>query len=119
MEAEIGIDMDGIAGMTIGFGGGFGRRGLVCGAISGGVMVIGQKHWRGGERENRDAIYSLTLEVCQRFEDRFGATACYELTGCDLTSEKGRQEFRDGRMKEEKCVHYVGAVIGILMDLLG
>lgn len=116
MEKEYDLDMDYVAGLTIGFGGGFGRRGLVCGALSGGAMAIGHRYWHGGSLGNRDVVYNRTLEMCRRFEESFGATSCRDLTGYDLTTEEGRRGFKSELTKEKKCCKYIGMVVDTLVE---
>jgi C_GCAxxG_C_C family probable redox protein len=118
MEEELNTDIDLISGIATGFGGGLGRRGLVCGALSGGVMVIGLKYGCSLDKDCRETVYGLTLELCRRFEEQFGTTSCYKLIGYDLTAEEERTEFKSLRLKEEKCVNYVGTVVDILTELL-
>jgi C_GCAxxG_C_C family probable redox protein len=118
MQEELGTETDLIPRIATGFAGGFGGRGLVCGAVSGGVMAIGIKQGRSSETESSSPANGLSLKLCQRFEERFGTTLCHDLTECDLTSEEGKKKFKDQRIKEEKCINYVGTTASILADLL-
>ena len=112
MESEI------IPGIASGFGGGLGRRGLVCGALNGGVMAIGLRHGRMRETEDKDTTYALVLELCRRFEEQHGSALCRELTGYDFTNPEDRQRWSESD-GHEKCSQYVGTAVEILMDLLG
>jgi len=118
MQEELGIASDLIPGIALGFGGGLGRRGLVCGALNGGVMAIGLRHGRVSEMEDKDTAYSLVLELCRRFEGQHGSALCRDLTGCDFTTSEGRQKWSDFN-GHEKCRQYVSTAVEILMDLLG
>ncbi len=118
MRAELGLEMDLAPRIATAFGGGFGGRGLVCGAISGGTMAIGLKRGRSKGAESPAPAYELSLELCRRFEERFGTTLCHDLTGCDFTTAEGKRKFKDQRIKEEKCIHYVETTASILTDLL-
>jgi len=56
--------------MACGFGAGMGRKEEVCGAVTGGIIVIGAKYGRG-ERDDRTATeltYKKTRELMDRFE---------------------------------------------------
>ncbi|NIO71494.1 MAG: hypothetical protein GTN71_21310 [Anaerolineae bacterium] len=118
MQEELGVESDLIPGIASGFGGGLGRRGLVCGALNGGVMAIGLRHGRMREMEDKDTAYALVLELCRRFEGQHGSALCLELTECDFTTPEGRQKWEDLNVKE-KCHHYVSTAVEILLDLLG
>jgi C_GCAxxG_C_C family probable redox protein len=83
--------------MACGFGAGMGRKGEVCGAVTGGIMVIGAKYGRG-EREDRaptELTYRKTRELMDRFEKKHGTFTCRKLLhGCELTTEEGQKHSR-------------------------
>jgi C_GCAxxG_C_C family probable redox protein len=118
MREELGVESELIPGIALGFGGGLGRRGLVCGALNGGVMAIGLRYGQMEEPEVKDKAYALVLELCHRFERQLSSALCHDLTGCDLTTPEGRQKWSDSN-GHEKCRQYVGTAVEILMDLLG
>jgi len=114
MQEELGIASDLIPGIALGFGGGLGRRGLVCGALNGGVMTIGLRY---GPMQEKDAAYAQVLELCRRFEGQHGSALCRELTGCDFTTPEGRQRWSDSD-GHAKCRQFVSTTVEILLDLL-
>ena len=115
MREELGVESDLIPGIALGFGGGLGRRGLVCGALNGGVMAIGLRY---GPMQEKDAAYAQVLELCRHFEKQHGSALCRDLTGCDLTNPEDRQRWLDSG-GHEKCSQFVSTTVEILMDLLG
>jgi C_GCAxxG_C_C family probable redox protein len=115
MREELEVESDMIPGIALGFGGGLGRRGLVCGALSGGVMAIGLRY---GPMQEKDAAYAQVLELCRRFEEQHGSALCRDLTGCDLTNPEDKQRWIDSG-GHEKCSQYVSTAVEILTDLLG
>ena len=86
MQEELGMESDLIPGIALGFGGGLGRRGLVCGALNGGVLAIGLRHGQMRETEDKETTYALVLELCRSFEGQHGSALCRDLTGCDFTT---------------------------------
>ena len=65
-----------------GFGGGVGgSHGELCGAVSGGVLVLSllHPHTDGADRAGKVAVYARTKEFRRRFEEVFGLTRCGEL----------------------------------------
>ena len=48
----------------------------VCGALSGGVLVIGGLHGRLDPAQNDDLAKSLAVAYRARFRDEFGTTCC-------------------------------------------
>jgi C_GCAxxG_C_C family probable redox protein len=118
MREELEVESELIPGIALGFGGGLGRRGLVCGALNGGVMAIGLRYGQMEETADKDTVYALVLELCHRFERQHGSALCRDLTGCDLTNPEDRQRWSDSN-GHEKCSQFVGTAVEILMDLLG
>lgn len=65
-----------------GFGGGVGgSHAELCGAVSGGVLVLSllRPHTDGADKAGKVAVYALTKEFRRRFEEVFGLTRCGEL----------------------------------------
>lgn len=118
MQEELRVESDLIPGIALGFGGGLGRRGLVCGALSGGVMAIGLRYGATQEADAKDKAYALVLELCRRFEKQHGSALCRELTGCDFTNPEERQRWSDSG-GHDKCRQFVSTAVEIMMDLLG
>jgi len=59
------------------FGGGIGRAGAVCGALSGGAMVLGLAHGRTTPNaEQKEIAYGHALRLWQRFVEETGSESC-------------------------------------------
>ncbi|HOG46940.1 MAG TPA: C-GCAxxG-C-C family protein [Anaerolineae bacterium] len=73
------------------FGGGIGRAGCVCGALSGSVMALGLALGRTTpDAAQKDLAYERAQRLWQRFVERAGAEDCRELNtlGFDLPDHK-------------------------------
>ena len=107
--------------MATGFGAGMGRKEEVCGAVTGGIMVIGAKYGRG-ERDDRTATeltYKKTRELMDRFEKKHGTFICRRLlNGCELTTEEGQKHFKDNNLSDTVCKPCVRSVVEILDDIM-
>lgn len=83
LAPEIGADAEACYVLSEGFGGGMGGHTETCGAISGGVMALGQVNSGGtalsGTTKKR--TYELTRELVERFGAKNGSTICCELKG--------------------------------------
>jgi C_GCAxxG_C_C family probable redox protein len=90
------------------FGGGFGRSfEEACGALSGGLIVIGQLHGRSAPEGEWDVAAKLGAELRNRFIEDFGTTHCATL----------RERFgRERQMLE--CRRLVHGVVVRLLELL-
>lgn len=62
-----------------GFGGGLGRAGCMCGALSGAAMVIGILQGRTGKEQSSKPVYASVKEFHDIFRARFGAACCRSL----------------------------------------
>ena len=119
MQEALGIKSSVIPKIATGFGGGIGRQGSICGAVSGSIMSIGLKYGRMKPQGDKEKAYTLAQEFCKEFKGKFGSILCYDLTECDFTTPEGQKKFEDLNIKEEKCVKFVREAINILWDLMG
>ena len=70
------------------FGGGMGRSGCSCGALTGSELVLGMLIGRDNLDEKLDSIYSLSGILHDRFDEKFGSTCCRVLNpGGDFESK--------------------------------
>lgn len=100
------------------FGGGIGMCGSVCGALTGGVMVIGIKYGTDDPSvEKRLKLYSLANKFYNQFKKHHGSVLCRELIEYDLSNPEELEKARKKRVFEEKCVKFVRTVVKILREL--
>lgn len=96
-----------LPGVASGFGGGIGRTGLVCGAITGAVIAAGSRYGRGTPDSDRDKLYEIAGSLVQSFEERFGSANCKELIEADLADPAERKRARKEDVFAKKCAAYV------------
>jgi C_GCAxxG_C_C family probable redox protein len=107
--------------MACGFGAGMGRKGEVCGAVTGGIMVIGAKYGRGEKDAPtaKELTYKKTRELMDRFEKKHGTFICRKLLhGCELATEEGRKRFKDNDLSNAICRPCVQSVVEILESIM-
>ena len=79
---RVGLDEDLAFRLMEGFGGGMGDFTQTCGAISGGVAILGMMNSGGTANPGTKAsTYKLSREVTARFAEMNGATLCGDLKG--------------------------------------
>jgi C_GCAxxG_C_C family probable redox protein len=117
-ELEIEIEDDVIRRIAFGFAGGLGNTGAVCGAVVGAVMAIGLKRGRADTMEEGLRELAVTREFRRRFEAEMETISCRELTGVDLTTEEGLQQFMNSDTPQRVCFPAVGAAYRLVVDLL-
>lgn len=100
------------------FGGGIGRRGSLCGALTGGVIAIGMRYGTNKPIvEEREKAYLLALKFYNRFKKDCGGVLCRDLIGYDLTNPKEYEKARNSNVFMDKCVHFIEKAVEILIDL--
>jgi len=93
--------------LSTGFGGGVADQGDLCGAIVGGLMVIGALHGRCSPDEDDGRCHRLCRRFYRRFAERCGHTACLDIR----RSIPG--------WTRRKCAATVERAVEILRELLG
>ena len=107
--------------MACGFGAGMGRKEEVCGAVTGGILVIGARYGRGegDDRAATELTYKKTRELMDRFEQKHGTFICRKLLhGCELTTEEGQKHFKDNRLSDTICQPCVQSAVEILESIM-
>jgi C_GCAxxG_C_C family probable redox protein len=88
--------------IATGFGGGIGRNGDVCGALSGGIIAISLALGRDNGEQSRDPCYAAADRFYTDFVEKFGSCRCRELTGVNLKTPEGRTTHLN-RIHQERC----------------
>jgi C_GCAxxG_C_C family probable redox protein len=120
---DLGLDADYALKMSCGFGGGMGRNGEVCGAVSGGILVLGLKFGRGKNdaRIQTDIAYAKIREFMDCFSAKHGSCRCRDLLGgCDLTTPAGQAYFKDNECFNivcKRCVRDAAALVANLTEI--
>lgn len=107
--------------IACGFGAGMARKEEVCGAISGGILVLGLRYGRGSndDRSATEATYLKTRALMDLFSTKHGTFICRELlNGCELTTEEGQKCFKENELLKKTCIPCVQSVVEILERIL-
>jgi C_GCAxxG_C_C family probable redox protein len=106
--------------IACGFGGGIGRTGRTCGAVTGAVMVIGLKHGQAdvADEESRQETHKLVKKFIDRFIELHGSVECRELIGYDLSNPAEFESARASSDVERKCRGFVHDAAHILENVL-
>jgi len=106
--------------VACGFGGGVGRLGLTCGAVTGAVMVIGLKYGKVKVDDDaaKEKTYALVQEFARRFRARNKSLNCTELLGYDLGTAEGREKVKEKNLATTVCEKAVRDAAEILEEIL-
>lgn len=113
---QFGISQDTALKIAAGLGGGVGRTGEICGAVTGATLVLGLKF---GTTDPKDKsakydCYSKVKTFCDEFKNRTGSLICRELLGFDFTSPDGAARSRQPGAFEH-CPEFV-KIAGEILD---
>jgi len=111
-----GIDRDAAMCAARGFGGGMGRTGQACGALTGAVIALGFAE-KGtppeAEKGARELTYDRVKELFERFRERHGATDCRGLIGIDLGTPEGQRINAEKGITRTLCPNFVRSAVEI------
>ena len=118
---DIQLEKETALKVACGFGGGMGRKGEVCGAVTGGIIVVGAKYGRGEQDDKTvtELTYGKTQVLIEQFIERHGSCTCRSLLGgCDLMTEKGQKNFKDNDLLNQVCRPCIQSVVEILEGII-
>jgi C_GCAxxG_C_C family probable redox protein len=115
---ELKIENEIIPRIASAFAGGIGNTGTVCGAVSGAVMAIGLKQGRADTMEEALRNLAVAREFRRRFEAEMETINCRELTGADLSTPEGIEQFMGSDIPQTVCFPAVGVAYRLVVDLL-
>jgi C_GCAxxG_C_C family probable redox protein len=107
--------------IACGLGAGMGLKGEVCGAVTGGIIVLGTKY--GSSKKNEETAtyftYAKTRELMNQFAEKHGTYICRKLlNGCNLTTEEGQKQFWERDLLNKSCKSCVQSVVEILENIM-
>jgi C_GCAxxG_C_C family probable redox protein len=101
------------------FGGGMGRMGETCGAVTGALLTLSIQH---GQQMATDPVqargpfYERVAKLANAFRERNGGLTCRELTGCDLRTPEGQAQFKTRDLHHTLCQKLVASAVTLLEE---
>lgn len=119
-EDMTGLDRDTAMRLASSFGGGLARMREVCGAVSGGAMVLGLVRGSADPADHaaKTAHYHLVQEFARRFREKNGSVICRELLNGSGTPGNDPEQRSDSYYRKRPCPMLVADAAQILDDLL-
>ncbi|MBE2215753.1 MAG: C_GCAxxG_C_C family protein [Opitutaceae bacterium] len=100
--------------LACGFGGGLGRAQETCGAVAGGVLVLGARHGRGLDdpKSRTEETYACVRCLLSSFVGHHGSCRCRDLLdGCDINTEVGQLAYRAAGYRAGRCEEFIREVV--------
>ncbi len=100
------------------FGGGM-RKGEVCGAVTGALIVLGLLYGQSAVDDSEGRLVSNKVNdlMMDRFKEKCGSYICNDLLGCDITSTEGHKYCLDNNLFTEFCPKMVAAAVEIVEEI--
>ena len=116
---EHGIDEKLALKLATNFGGGA-RKGEMCGAVSGALMVLGllYGHSESEDLDSKAKAYAMSEEYMKRFIRRNGSVVCRELLGYDLSKPEEKAVILEKDLFRTFCPDMIRSAVVILDELI-
>lgn len=117
---EMGLDKETALRVSGAFGGGMGRMGETCGAVTGAFMLIGLKYGQTmtSDKAAKNKTYQLVREFVEKFRERNKSILCKELLGVHPGTLEGMQAFKEKDLKNTVCAKLVRDAAEIVEEIL-
>jgi C_GCAxxG_C_C family probable redox protein len=114
LESEIALKL------SAAFGAGMGRKGEVCGAVTGALMAIGLASGptSADDKEAKEHTYLLTRRFLDEFARQNGSILCRELLSCQIDEPEGLEKARQQGLFTTICPRLVDTASEILDGML-
>ena len=112
-------DRDTAMKLALSFGGGLARTQGICGAVYGGIMLLGLKYGpvSGATGDEVWAYHNLVRDFMKDFEDINGSVYCKDIIRCDITTPEGYRSIPDHLKKY--CTKAIQSAADLLEDKYG
>ena len=113
-----GLDQGLAMGLGRSLGGGMGHLGLVCGAVSAGMLILGlASNGSDDEAQRRAASYEAVQAFSERFAALHGSVQCRDLLGLNLRDPRELAQARERGLFASFCPGLVRDVSRLLLEL--
>jgi len=115
-----GLEREQALRLAAGLGGGMGRMGRACGAVTGAFLVIGldQGGTSAADKAAKERTYGSVREFADRFRERHGSTRCRELLECDVSDPADYARAQEEGLFKQRCPGFVQSAGELLEELL-
>lgn len=113
------LDESSLISIATGFGAGFGRKQLTCGAVTGAIMVLSNHYFdHAAPAESKKRCYRIVREFHSRFTEKNGTDECMRLLGVDISSSEGYAFAETNALFSTRCEGFVADSVSILEKII-
>ena len=116
---EIGLDEELALKIATQFGGGA-RKGEMCGAVSGALMVLGLKygHFHAQDAEEKGRAYQIAEDFMNRFIEKKGTVVCRELLEYDISKTEGMKKIKELNLFKSICPEMIRCATELVDEMI-
>ena len=116
---EMGLDEELALKIATQFGGGA-RKGEMCGAVSGALMVLGLKygHFHAQDAEEKGRAYQIAEDFMNRFIEKKGTVVCRELLGYDISKTEGMKKIKELNLFKSICPEMIRCATELVDEMI-
>ena len=117
---QLDVDPQVAARIAAPFGAGIAYMGRTCGAVTGGLMVLGARfgHAEPEDEEAKERLFEKAQAFLSGFKLRHGSLRCCELLGRDLSTDEGLALARRENLFETRCPGFVEDAARLVGEIL-
>jgi len=117
---ELGLDKETAFKISSTFGGGIGRTGETCGAVTGAIMALGLKYgyYTPPNDLTKPELYEKVRFFLEKFKEKHSFTKCRDLLGYDISNPPEAEIIKDKGISNERCPYFINDTVKILEDML-
>ncbi|MBQ4529354.1 MAG: C_GCAxxG_C_C family protein [Lachnospiraceae bacterium] len=116
---ELGLEEEIALKIATQFGGGA-RKGEMCGAVSGALMVLGLKygHCHAEDMEEKGRAYQIAEDFMNRFITEKGTVVCRELLGYDVSKKEDMVKIKELNLFKTTCPEIIKCATAIVEQMI-
>ena len=116
---EAGLDEELALKIATQFGGGA-RKGEMCGAVSGALMVLGLKygHSHAEDIEEKGKAYQIAEDFMNRFIAEKGTVVCRELLGYDVSNQEDVAKIKELDLFKTTCPEMIKCATAMVEQMI-
>lgn len=117
---DMGLDEKLAIAIGLPFGGGMGRSGRTCGAVTGALMILGLHcaAMDACDADRTQATHAMARDFIGRFVAQNKASDCRALLGCYISTTEERQQAADKDLFTTICPGLVRSAATILQSMI-
>ena len=119
LAPEMGMERETALMVAAPLGGGIGRTGQTCGAVTGALLALGLVYGnKSPDGAAKDRNYQIARQFMAHFVAKHGSLSCRELLGCDISTPEGLAKARERGLFKAVCDGYVQDAVEIARAML-